>query len=338
MEITQRKQDHIDLCLREDVASRERNFWDEIHLPHCACPDLSLQEIDLETHFLGNTYLAPILISSMTGGTPRGREINLRLAALSARESIPMGVGSQRVALERPELENDFRMLKTHHPAARLWANLGLVQLNYGVNADHVQRLCDMIEAEALILHLNALQECLQPGGDTNFRSLLPKFAELRRSLNLPIIIKETGSGIDVRTAQRFVEAGADAIDVAGLGGTHWGYIEGRRNPEHKDLAETFRNWGIPTPQALSEIRSALPDTPIIASGGVRHGLDVAKALALGARLAGLAKPFLVAADAGDEALENFNRSLKHALKTALFCANIPAARAATSTMEASQP
>jgi isopentenyl-diphosphate Delta-isomerase len=322
MSITERKQDHIELCLNEDVASKKRNFWDEVELPHCACPDISLSEINLSTKFLGREYRSPLLISSMTGGTPDGLKLNLRLAALSAHAQIPMGVGSQRIALESESLENDFKAIKSAHPKSRLWANLGLVQLNYGVTSSGIKKICEMIEAEVLILHLNPLQEALQPGGDTNFSGLFKKFESIRKEINLPIIIKETGSGMDTQSATRFVNCGADAIDVAGLGGTHWGYIEARRNPQIGSLAEAFRNWGIPTPRALADLKRALPQTPLIASGGITHGVEAAKALHLGATLAGMAKSYLLAAAQSEKALGDFHTATETALKISLFCTN----------------
>ncbi len=322
MSIIDRKRDHIDLCLNEDVASRDRNHWDEITLPHCACPDISLEDTSLECTFLGQSYRAPLMISSMTGGTPEGLAINLRLASLSANAQIPMGVGSQRIALESISLAEDFAQLKKQNPKARLWANLGLVQLNYGVSINQIKRICDMIEAETLIFHLNPLQEALQPHGDTNFAGLFEKFSAIRKDLQIPIVIKETGCGMDAITARRFIDSGADAIDIAGMGGTHWGYIEGRRNAELSNLAEAFRTWGIPTPKSLRDVRHACPNTPLIASGGITDGVQAAKALHLGADMVGMAKSYLIAADDGDESLRQFHHSTETALRIALFCTN----------------
>lgn len=322
MTIQQRKKDHIELCLNKDVDSVRRDFWDHITLPHCACPDVSLAEISLETVFLNQTYQAPLLISSMTGGTSEGLQINLRLAELSATAQIPMGVGSQRIAIEDSKHFSDFSILKNQHPKSRLWANLGLVQLNHGVEASDVLRICESIEAEALILHLNPLQEALQKDGDTNFQGLLKKFTQLRSQLSIPMILKETGCGIDTLTAKNFLNAGIDAIDVAGMGGTHWGYIESLRQDGNSHLGEWFRNWGIPTPQALLSLRQENPKAQLIASGGLRNGVDAAKAFYLGADLVGFAKPYLQAAANGCETLEAFHLSVEEALKVSIFCTN----------------
>lgn len=322
MSIQDRKQDHIELCLNEDVTSLETGFWDDLALPHCACPDLSLKDISLQTTFLKQNYQAPLLISSMTGGTAQGLEINLRLAQLSGEMQIPMGVGSQRIAIESKTQANDFAQLKKSHPRARLWANLGLVQLNYGVTIEDIKRICNDIEAEALIFHLNPLQEALQPEGDTNFSGLWQKFEVVRNALEIPIIIKETGCGIDVRSAKQFVELGADAIDVAGMGGTHWGYIEGLRQNSELNMADVFRDWGIPTPESLVHIHNQFPQLPLIASGGIRHGVDAAKAIYLGADMVGIARPLFTAAARSFEDLQNFYHHLQNTLRIALFCTN----------------
>ena len=232
-----------------------------------------------------------------------------------------MGVGSQRVALEARHA-NLFDLRKVA-PKATLYANLGIVQLNRGVTADDVLWLVDLLQAQAVILHANVLQEAIQKEGDRDFSGLLKKIPALKKRLSVPLILKETGSGLDALTCRRAVDAGFDALDVAGLGGTHWGFIEGLRHHERRPLGEIFRNWGIPTARAVREARAAIgPQVPLVASGGVRHGLDAAKALYLGADLVGFAAPFLKAAvDDDDEGLDRFLDLQIEALKIALFCA-----------------
>lgn len=322
MSTEERKRDHLDLCLHRDVDSARVNYWNEVTLPHCALPDLCLTKIKLACNFLNKAYSAPFLISSMTGGTAEGHVINLRLAQLSQEFQIPMGVGSQRVAFETPARRAEFAELKNKFPKSRLWANVGLVQLNYGVGARELGDAIDMIGAEALVLHLNPLQEALQPEGDTNFAGLLKKFEEVRPLIKSPVVIKETGCGLDTTSAARLVAAGADALDIAGMGGTHWGYIEGLRRQDHPGLGEWFRSWGIPTPQALRDVHELAPHVPLIASGGLRSGLDAAKSIYCGAHLAGMAKPYLKAAAVGYPELKTFHLANEHALRVAMFCSN----------------
>lgn len=322
MSIESRKQDHIDLCLNQNVDSSEGYEWSEISLPHCACPNQNLSEITLSTTVLNQNYQSPFLISSMTGGTPAAFEINLRLAQLSQDAQIPMGVGSQRIAIENPAIEKDFKLLKKEFPGSRLWANIGLVQLNYGVNADNLNRLCELIEAEALIFHLNPLQEALQKEGDTNFKGLLKQLEAIRPKIKIPFVVKETGCGIDPVTAKTCFDIGVDAIDVAGMGGSHWGYIEGLRDSHSHEVASWFRNWGTSTAKLLPIIKKAHPNCTLIASGGIKNGVDAAKSIYLGASLAGLAKPYLMAASQGLDTLFEFQSKLERALKISLFCSN----------------
>lgn len=316
---SRRKDEHLDIVRTRDVNSQLDAGWDAIELPHCALPETNFKEISLATKFLGREFSAPLLISSMTGGSPEGERINQVLAALAERRRIPMGVGSQRVALEN----RDKRLfaLREVAPTATLYANLGIVQFNYGVSVDDALWLVEHLRADALILHANVLQEAIQFEGDRNFKGLLAKIPDLKKRLTVPLILKETGCGLDAVTCRRAVDAGFDALDIAGLGGTHWGFIEGLRHEQRRELGELFRNWGLPTARALGEARKAVgAKVPLIASGGVRHGLDAAKALRLGADLVGLAAPFLKAAVNGDQALDSFFDLQVEALKIALFC------------------
>ncbi|MBE9069157.1 type 2 isopentenyl-diphosphate Delta-isomerase, partial [Leptolyngbya cf. ectocarpi LEGE 11479] len=234
---------------------------------------------------------------------------------------LAMGVGSQRVAVEKPELANTFNV-RRYAPDALLLANLGAVQLNYSYGLDHCQRVVDWLEADALILHLNPLQECVQTRGDTDFSGLMAKIETLCAQLPVPVIAKEVGNGISGSLAQKLINVGVGAIDTAGAGGTSWARVESERAEDVKQrrLGQTFADWGIPTADCIVAVRAIAPKIPLIASGGLRNGLDVAKTLALGADIAGMALPFLKAADHSEAALETLSDILIAELKTALFC------------------
>lgn len=317
-----RKADHLRVCLEAEVQFHQTTTGlERYRFRHCCLPELDRSEIDLSTMFLGKTLSAPLLISSMTGGTDLARSINMRLAAVAQQFGLAMGVGSQRVAIENPEAVASFAV-RAVAPDVLLFANLGAVQLNYDYGLAECQRSVDMLEADALILHLNPLQECVQTRGDTNFRGLLGKIAQLCQSLPVPVIVKEVGNGISAPMAQKLIEAGVSAIDVAGAGGTSWARVESERATDAKQrrLGQTFANWGIPTADCITTIRTVAPDLPLIASGGLRNGLEAAKAIALGADLAGLALPFLQAAADSEAALETLTETLIAELTTVLFC------------------
>jgi len=321
-ETQRRKADHIRVCLQDNVQFRQTTSGlERYRFRHCALPELDWHEVDLSTSFLGKVLQAPLLISSMTGGTEQARLINQRLAAIAQHYQIAMGVGSQRVALENPDLRSTFAV-RAIAPDIPLFANLGAVQLNYGCTVESCQRIVDWLEADALILHLNPLQEAVQTRGDRNFRGLLGQIERLCQQLPVPVIAKEVGNGISGALAQRLVNVGISAIDVAGAGGTSWAKVEGERatDPLQRRLGNTFADWGLPTAECLIDIRAIAPQLPLIASGGLRNGLDVAKAIALGANLGGLALPFLQAASEADEALHTLMEALLAELKTALFC------------------
>jgi isopentenyl-diphosphate delta-isomerase len=270
----------------------------------------------------GKRLSAPLLISSMTGGTDRASAINRNLAEAAQAAGIAMGLGSQRAALEKPELADSFRV-RDRAPSVLLFANLGAVQLNYGYGLDQCRKAVDMIQADALILHLNALQEAVQPEGNTNFAGLLAKIEAVCRNLPVPVIAKEVGWGISEQVARQLAGAGVAAIDVAGSGGTSWSQVEMHRaaDPTSARVAAAFVDWGIPTAQAIGNVRTAAPGTTVIASGGLRSGLDVAKCVALGAALCGLASPFLKAAAVSAEEVAAVIDELNRILRIAMFAA-----------------
>ena len=321
-ETQSRKADHIRICLDEDVQCHQvTNGLERYRFTHCCLPELDRNDINLTTQILGKQLQAPLLISSMTGGTELAQTINYRLATVAQQYKIAMGVGSQRVAVENPEVAPTFNV-RSLAPDILLFANLGAVQLNYSYGLDQCLRVVDWLEADALILHLNPLQECVQTKGDTNFRGLLAKIATLCEKLPVPVIAKEVGNGISAVMAQKLIEAGVQAIDVAGAGGTSWAKVESERATDAKQrrLGATFAEWGLPTAECITTIRAIAPTIPLIASGGLRNGLEVAKAIALGADLAGLAQPFLEAACESETALEELVDVLMAEIATVLFC------------------
>jgi isopentenyl-diphosphate delta-isomerase len=295
--IGSRKNDHIRINLEENVHSALTTGLENYHFTHQAIPELNLEEINLSQSLFGRRVQAPILISSMTGGTEEAGQINRTLAAAAQQTGIAMGLGSQRAAIEDPQFAWTFQVRK-NAPDILLFANLGAIQLNYDYGIEHCQRAVDMIEADALILHFNALQEAVQPEGDTRFAGLLSRIEAVCRTLPVPVIAKEVGWGFSENAARQLVAAGVAAIDVAGAGGTSWSQVEMYRaqNESQARLAAAFIDWGIPTSQAIVNVRRAAPDLLIFASGGLRSGVDIAKCIALGAALGGMASPFLKAA------------------------------------------
>ncbi|MEL6778534.1 MAG: type 2 isopentenyl-diphosphate Delta-isomerase [Cyanobacteria bacterium J06597_16] len=317
-----RKADHIRVCLEEDVQShRITNGLERYRFTHSCLPELNRDEVDISTSFLGKAIATPLLISSMTGGTEQARLINQRLAKTAQKYGLAMGVGSQRVAVENPDLTQTFSV-RQYAPDALIFANLGAVQLNYSYGISQCQRAVDWLEADALILHLNPLQEAVQTEGDVNFKGLFAKIEQLVNVLPVPIVAKEVGNGISGVMAQRLIDVGIAAIDVAGAGGTSWARVESERAKDVKQrrLGNTFADWGIPTAECITSIRERSRTVPLIASGGLRNGLDVAKTLALGADLAGLALPFLQAADQSEAALDELCEALIAEIVTVLFC------------------
>lgn len=311
-----RKAEHIELALDRSM-QLGTGWFGTLELEHQALPELDLDTVSCEVDWLGRKLAAPLLISCMTGGTGEATRINRNLARAAEAARVAIGVGSQRKALEDPSQEESFR-IRELAPSVPLVANLGAVQLNYGYGVDECRRAVEMIEADALALHLNPLQEALQPEGQCDFSGLVEKIGEVAARLEVPVIVKEIGCGLSRRAAESLLAAGLEWFDTAGVGGTSWARIEAARAAE-VDLGERFADWGIPTPRSIREI-AALPGARVIGSGGVRSGVDAAKALALGAELVGIAQPFLEAAnESADRAREHAETTIRE-LRIAMFC------------------
>ncbi|MFQ6058580.1 MAG: type 2 isopentenyl-diphosphate Delta-isomerase [Anaerolineae bacterium] len=318
----QRKLDHLRIILEEDVQFKSLTTgFENYRFVHQALPELSLEEINLVTTFLGKELRAPLIISSMTGGAESLEALNLNLARAAQASGVGMGVGSQRAAIEDPAQAYTYQV-RAVAPDILLLANLGAVQLNYGYGVQECQRAVDMIEADGLILHLNPLQECLQEGGNTDFSGLLARIEAVCRALSVPVIVKEVGWGISEEVARKLAAAGVAAIDVAGAGGTSWSEVERHRAPTERlrHIATAFADWGLPTAEALQMVRRGAPGVPLIASGGMRNGVEVAKAIALGADAAALASPFLKAATVSAEAVVERIEEISQELRIAMFC------------------
>ena len=325
-EIENRKSEHLRVCIEEDVEFQQlTSDLEKYRFTHCCLPELDRSDIELGTTFLGKSLKAPILISSMTGGTELAHLVNTRLATVAQRYGLAMGVGSQRIALEQPELAPTFAV-RSLAPDILLLANLGAVQLNYGCGLEDCLKLVELLEADALILHLNPLQEWVQSGGDSNFKGLLAKIQQICAQLPVPVIAKEVGNGISAPMAKKLIEAGVAAIDVAGAGGTSWAKVESQRAKDNRQrhLGQVFADWGLPTAECITAIRSMNSTIPLIASGGLKNGLDLAKSIALGADLGGLARPFLVAAIESEAAVDELVKFLIAELEIVLFCTGNP--------------
>lgn len=320
--IDQRKADHIKINLEKDVRSALTTGLENYHFVHEALPELALEKIDTRLRVFGKQLSAPILISSMTGGTTDAESINLRLAEAAQEMNIAMGVGSQRAAIENTHLEKTFQVRRVA-PDILLFANLGAVQLNYGYGIEQCRLAVDMIGADALIFHFNPLQEAVQDAGDTNFEGLARKLEEICKKIEVPVIAKEVGWGISERSAKLLADCGVQAIDVAGAGGTSWSQVEMHRAPDEftRELAGTFVGWGIPTAESILNVKRAAPDMKILASGGIKDGLDIAKCVALGATLGGMAGQFLKAAAASTEKVVDMMKLTKRQIEVTMFVA-----------------
>ncbi|HSB65323.1 MAG TPA: type 2 isopentenyl-diphosphate Delta-isomerase [Anaerolineales bacterium] len=318
--ISNRKTEHLRINLEENVQSGLTSGLECYHFVHHALPEINLTDVDVSVKCFSKRLEAPILISSMTGGTSESADLN-RILAIAAQEAhIAMGVGSQRIVLEQPELANTFDV-RDHAPDILLFANLGAIQLNYGYGIEACQRSVEMIHADALVLHFNALQEAIQREGDTHFAGIINKVEAICKELPVPVIAKEVGWGFSRHDITLLANAGVAAIDVAGAGGTSWSQVEMHRaeNEEQRKLAAAFDDWGIPTVEVIENILQVAPGLTIIASGGLRNGIDIAKCIALGASLGGMASPFLkAAAQSVEETLKLINL-LKQEIRVCMF-------------------
>lgn len=318
-EIERRKRDHIDIVLAGAARHSVPAGFDAIRFRHDALPEVDFSRIDLSTTFLGKPLRLPYLASSMTGGPDVSDRINRAIAEAAEQLGFAMGVGSQRISLTTGDASGLGPELRRIAPSIPIYGNLGAIQLVNGMGLEEARRAVGQLGADALILHLNPVQEAVQPGGDRNWAGVEAAIERLARALPVPVIAKEVGSGISGAVARRLVACGVAAIDVAGAGGTSWAAVEGHRlgGDAGQNLGEIFRDWGIPTPVCLAEVRAQCPDVPLIASGGIRHGLDAARAIRLGATLAGQAAALLPAAMQGTEAVVAHVQAFAEALRVA---------------------
>ena len=296
-----RKVDHIRICLDQKAQAKNVTAgFEDIQLVHRALPEINKAKISLSTTFLGKKFNAPIIVGSMTGGAKEAIQINASIAEAVEQLGLGMGLGSQRAAIENEKLEITYNIARKKAPNAFLIANVGGVQLVHGYGLKEVKKIVEMIDADAVAIHLNALQEAVQPEGQTNFQGVLAKIAEIAGAIDTPVIVKETGAGVSAEDAEALENAGVKAIDIGGLGGTSFAAVEYYRSTAHEDvyLGEAFWDWGIPTAVSLIENAQSVK-LPLIASGGVRSGTDIAKALGLGASLASISQPILETAAKG---------------------------------------
>jgi isopentenyl-diphosphate delta-isomerase len=326
-----RKRDHIALALKVENQTTGLSGLDRVELLHEALPDLDFSELTLAESSLGSASATPFLVSSMTAGHHGSVDLNARLAKACAERGWWMGVGSQRRELFDREAHQEWQKVRSLAPDVVLLGNIGIAQL-IRTEISQIESLVEALHAKAMIIHLNALQECMQPEGTPQFRGGLTKITQLAQRLSVPVVVKETGCGFSAATLRRLFETQVGAVDVSGLGGTHWGRVEGGRSPEGSvryEASLTFENWGIGTLESLlaavqlEEVTKRSPKSfvpEIWASGGVRNGLDAAKLIAAGAKKVGFAKTILEAAVISEEALHHRMEVIEYEFKTALFC------------------
>jgi len=317
-----RKEQHIRYCLERDVESNQRTGFERYYLINQSLPGTALADINTTCSFLGKNISAPFIISPMTGGTELSTKINKNLAKAAQELGVVMSVGSQKLALEDSSLIPTYQV-RDVAPDIPLLANLGAIYLNYGYGLAECKRAVDMIEADGLVLYLNPLQKILQGGLQSDFKNLIDKISEVCKALSVPVIVKEVGFGLSSSVAVILREVGVWAVDIAGAGGTSWakieGYMKNKDNSSHR-ITDAFDNWGIPTASSLVSILEVIRDIPVIASGGIRSGVDMAKAIALGASYAGMALPLLAPATESHELVREKIKNIIDEFKTVMFC------------------
>ena len=322
--IKQRKREGIEIPLNNDVQAKTTSTYLEyVKLIHNALPELDYDEIDISTNFLKRKFSAPLIIDSMTGGAPEAARINGRLGELEEKYGFAMGLGSQRAGLESKQLAETYSIARKNAPSAFLIANIGGAQLAKGLTIENIKKIIDMIQADALVIHLNPLQELIQPEGEPKYKGVFSKISEISGDLDVPVIVKEVGAGISKEVAVKLEVAGVSAINVAGAGGTSWAGVEKLRaeasnNDLKTHLGEIFWDWGIPTAASLIEVKKTVK-VPIIASGGLRNGMEMAKCIVLGASMCAMAYPFLLKAAESKEQLFNFADTVIAELKSTMF-------------------
>ena len=316
--INQRKIEHINIVREKDVEP-VKNVFDKYSLPYSALPEIDLKTIDTTTAFLKHPISMPLMVSSMTGGPELAADINKNLALACQEMKVPLALGSMRVIIKHPETLKSFQV-KDLAKDIPVIGNIGLVQLNYGIGIDDINKLIDQTKIDAIFFHINHLQEAIQPEGDVNFSGLLNKLDEIVKKVKIPVLIKEVGAGIDFESAKRLFDLGIKYIDVAGLGGTSWTSVECYRR--HDDMGFVFQDVGIPTDKAVIDC-SKINGLNIIAGGGIRSGVDIVKSLMLGATLAGMAKPLLEPALEGPEACIKFLKKIKNQIEIAMFAIGV---------------
>ncbi len=309
--ISDRKLEHLLICENYDVEFKDKtNGFEDIELIHNVLPEIDKQEIDLSTDAFGKKLDSPLFITAITGGHPAAKEINKQLAIAAENNGIAMGVGSQRAACEHPELEDTYTIVRENAPDCLLVGNIGAPQLNLA------EKAVEILDADILAIHLNPLQESIQPEGDLDARGYIDLISQITDSVSIPVLAKETGCGISAESAQLLVNAGVNYIDIEGAGGTSWAAVETYR-AEDRYLGEIFWDWGIPTAISTAEVVNAV-DVPVISSGGIRTGLEAAKAIALGADAVGMALPFLKNSSS-QENLNKFIQRFNDSLRIAMF-------------------
>ena len=322
--IEERKADHLEINLKENVQAKQvTTGFEDLRFVHKALPEINRKEIDLSTDVFGHKFLAPLIVESMTGGTPKATRINAVIARVVEKLGLGMGVGSQRAALENPKVEATFNITRKEAPNAFILANIGAPQLAQGYGIKEAEKVVKMLDADALLIHLNPLQEAVQPEGETDYAGVIEAIRKIANGITVPVIVKEIGCGIAWTEAKKLEASGVEAIDIAGAGGTSWAAVEfyrakSRLDTSNQRLGETFWDWGIPTAVSLIETTQRVA-LPIIASGGLRTGLDVAKAISVGASLVGTAYPILHSAVKGTKAVEETLQIILEELRTAMF-------------------